>query len=394
MNYTNFFDQVIDRTNTHSVKWDMHELSHKPVDAYPLWVADMDFKVMPEIVEALNQEVNQALYGYTFISDDYYQSIIDWLERRHHYVIKKEWITTTPGVVSAINAAILAFTQENDSVLIQEPVYYPFKRSILFNKRKAINNQLIYTSDHYELDINDFEEQIKENNVKLFILCSPHNPIGKVFSEDELNQMVDICKKYDVLIVSDEIHMDFVYAPYQHKVLAQLRKDYADHIMTLYAASKTFNLAGMKVSQLICTNIDLIQRINDEYMKLGMHGHNTLGIIASTIAYSSGDTYVDELVSYLKQSIEWLQIFLAHELPQVKLVKPEGLYILWLDFSALNLSQDKLDEFLLTQAKCWLNNGELFGPSGKGFMRINCALPLSELKKVMHQLKDAIKMLG
>ena len=390
MNYSNFFDQKIDRHHTNSVKWDSSEASKKPIDAYPLWVADMDFKVMPEIVEALQKEVSNALYGYTFESEEYYQSIISWLERRHNFHIKKEWITSTPGVVSGINALILALTKENDGILIQEPVYYPFKRSILTNKRKAIINELIHEKCEYTVDFVDFEKQIKENDVKLFILCSPHNPVGKVFTKDELNQMVDICKKYNVVIVSDEIHMDFVYKPNKHSVTAELRKDYADHIITLYAASKTFNLAGMKVSQLITSNLEILQKVKDVYMTLGLHGVNTLGLIASTAAYTFGDDYVDSLVDYLDKSIHWLQTFLETELPQVKLVNPQGTYILWLDFTALNMSQDDLDHFCLNEAKMWLNNGTLFGRSGEGFMRINLALPLSELKAVMGQLKKAI----
>lgn len=393
MDYSNFFDQVIDRHNSNSMKWDAHEMMKKPVDTYPLWVADMDFKVMPEIVEALEKEVQTALYGYTFESDDYTKSIINWLDRRHQYKIKKEWITSTPGVVSGVNAALLALTNEGDHILLQEPVYYPFKRSILTNKRKAAINELIYKDGEYTIDYVDFEKQIKENEVKLFILCSPHNPVGKVFSEDELNKMVDICKKYDVIIVSDEIHMDFVYKPYKHIVTAELRKDYADHIITLYAASKTFNLAGMKVSQLISSNPEYIQKVKDTYMTLGLHGVNTLGLIASTAAYTYGDDYVDGIVSYLDKSIKWLQNYLETECPQVKLVNPQGTYILWLDFKALNMKQEDLDKFCLENAKMWLNNGAIFGQGGEGFMRINLALPLSELKKVMHTLKKAIDTL-
>ncbi len=393
MDYSNFFDQLNDRHNTNSMKWDAHEMLKKPKDTYPLWVADMDFKVMPEIVEALKTEVNTAIYGYTFESDDYTNAVINWLDRRHNYHVKKEWITSTPGVVSGVNAALLALTNEGDHVLLQEPVYYPFKRSILTNNRKVAINELIYTDGEYRIDYEDFEKQIKENDVKLFILCSPHNPVGKVFTEDELNKMVDICKKYDVIIVSDEIHMDFVFKPNKHIVTAELRKDYADHIITLYAASKTFNLAGMKVSQLISSNPEFIQKVKDVYMTLGLHGVNTLGLIASTAAYTYGDDYVDGIVAYLDKSIKWLQDFLKTELPQVKLVNPQGTYILWLDFKSLNMKQDDLDKFCLEDAKMWLNNGSIFGQGGEGFMRINLALPLSELQKVMNHLKKAIDSL-
>ncbi len=393
IDYPDFFDQINDRHNTNSMKWDAHDMLKKPSDSYPLWVADMDFKVMPEIVEALHKEVDLSLYGYTFESEEYTNSIINWLDRRHNYHTQKEWITSTPGVVSGLNAAILALTNVGDHILIQEPVYYPFKRSILTNKREVTINELVYKDNEYSIDFVDFEKQIKENDIKLFILCSPHNPVGKVFTENELSQMVDICKKYEVIIVSDEIHMDFVFAPNKHIVTAELRKDYADHIITLYAASKTFNLAGMKVSQLISSNLEMIKKIKDTYMILGLHGVNTMGLIASTAAYTYGDAYVDNIVSYLDTSIKWLQDYLKTELPQVKLVNPQGTYILWLDFKALNMKQEDLDQFCLNEAKMWLNNGSLFGQGGEGFMRINIALPLSELKKVMNNLKKAIDSL-
>lgn len=391
MDYSTFFDQKNDRHHTRSIKWDMHKELGKPEDAYPLWVADMDFKTMPEITEALKKVVESGIYGYTFSGESYYNALADWLKRRHHYVVERKWIYNTPGVVSAVNAVILTLTQENESVLIQEPVYHPFKKSILQNKRNAVVNPLLFKEDHYDVDFLDLEKQITDHDVKLFILCSPHNPVGKVFTEDELNRMVDICKKYEVIIVSDEIHMDFVYKGNKHSVLASLRKDYADHIITLYAASKTFNLAGMHLSQLITSNAEFLKKIKAVYASLGLHSTNTLGIIASETAYLHGDEYVDELVKYLSASVDWLNTFLKEELPQVKLVRPEGLYILWLDFRALQKSQEELDNFLLNQAHLWLNNGAMFGIGGEGFMRLNIALPREELKKVMNQLKDALK---
>lgn len=391
MNKT-FFDEVQDRKHTDSMKWDTHASQGIPLDAYPLWVADMDFKTLPQIANVLKAYVESGIYGYSFESPRYFQSIIDWLKRRHHYEIEKTWILTTPGVVSAINAAILALTQENEVILIQEPVYYPFKRSILFNKRNVVSNDLILKDGYYSIDFNDFESKIRDHKVKLFVLCNPHNPVGRVFNKQELNQMVDICQKYDVLIVSDEVHMDFVYAPYEHQVLAQLRKDYADHIITLIAASKTFNLAAMKVSQAISSNPQLIEGMRQVYQSLGIYHHNTMGLKASEIAYTEGDAYVDTLLDYLKTNIDYLNQELKEKCPKIKMIEAQSLYIIWLDFRDFNLSQNDLKNKLLNEAKLWLNDGSIFGSGGEGFMRLNLALSLSELKKVTKQLIDAFKV--
>ena len=387
----NFFDQVHDRKNTASMKWDTHRSQGIPQDAYPLWVADMDFQTLPKITETLKAYVESGIYGYSFESPSYFQSIIDWLKRRHQYEVDRSWILTTPGVVSAINASILAFTKLNDNILIQEPVYYPFKRSILLNQRKAVSNNLLYEKGQYSIDFIDFETQIKENQVKLFILCNPHNPVGRVFSEDELNKMVDICQKYDVLIVSDEVHMDFVYQPYQHHVLAQLREDYADHIITLVAASKTFNLAAMKVSQAISSNPKLIEGMRQIYQSLGIYHHNTMGLKATEVAYTHGDEYVDTLVNYLKTNIDYLDSELKVNCPKIKMIEAQSLYIVWLDFRELHIAQTDLKNKLFNEAKLWLNDGSIFGRGGEGFMRLNLALPLSELKKVTKQLIEAFK---
>lgn len=386
-----FFDQIHDRKNTVSMKWDTHGSQNIPLDAYPLWVADMDFQTLPKITEELQSYVSSGIYGYSFESQAYFESIVNWLKRRHMYEIDKSWILTTPGVVSAINAAILAFTHEQDVILIQEPVYYPFKRSILFNKRSVVSNDLILKEGHYSIDFNDFESKIRDHKVKLFVLCNPHNPVGRVFNEKELNQMVDICQKYDVLIVSDEVHMDFVYAPYQHVVLAQLRKDYADHIITLVAASKTFNLAAMKVSQAIASNPKHIEGMRQVYQSLGLYHHNTMGLKATEIAYTYGDDYVDTLVNYLKTNIDYLDRELKDNCSKIKLIEAQSLYIVWLDFRELHITQTELKNKLLNKAKLWLNDGSMFGTGGEGFMRLNLALPLSELKKVTKQLIEAFK---
>lgn len=384
------FEDKINRKNTNSIKWDGHEKFNVHPDAIPLWVADMDFRTLPEITQALNKQVDFGVYGYAFEPDSYFESVIGWMKRRHQWNIQKEWILTTPGVVSGVNACILAFTQENDSILIQEPVYHPFKNSIKYNKRIPVINELVRNHTHYSIDFNDFEKKIIENKVKLFILCSPHNPVGRVWLKEELIQMADICRKHHVIIVSDEIHMDFIYKDHEHHVLVNLKPEYHEFVNTLVAPSKSFNLAAFKVSQLITSKLDFKKRIEHEYERLGFHGHNTFGLLACEVAYRSGDQFMDDVVEYIYQNILFIKEYIAEHINQIKVMDIEGTYLLWLDMSALNLDQKQLMEFLNHKAHLWFNDGSIFGESGKGFVRMNCATQREIIKQALDQLKNAI----
>jgi len=387
------FDIIHQRKNTQSIKWDGHKLFNIPEDAIPLWVADMDFKTHQPIIDAIVKKANEGIFGYTFESESYFDAIIQWMERRHQFSVLKEWIVTTPGVVSALNATIQAFTEEKDTILIQQPVYHPFRRSILNNKRRVVNNSLRYneTTHSYELDLQDFENQIVQNNVKLFVLCSPANPVGRVWRVDELVGMADICQKYQVIIFSDEIHMDFVYAPHRHQVLVAIKKEYENFVITATAPSKTFNLAGIKMSQTIIPSPILRQKFNQIYSRLGITSHNLFGSVATEVAYASGDEYVDEMVNYLKGNIEWIQSFLHQYLPQIQCVQPESLYLIWLDFRKIENDPKKIESFLLHQAKLWCNQGSLFGEEGRGFVRFNIACPRLLLEVAFNQLKQAVE---
>ncbi len=384
------FEDKINRKNTNSIKWDGHEKFNIHPDSIPLWVADMDFKTLPEITQELNKQVEFGVYGYAFEPDSYYDSVIGWMKRRHQWNIQKEWILTTPGVVSGVNACILAFTKENDSILIQEPVYHPFKNSIKYNKRIPIVNELVRSNTHYSIDFTDFENKIVENNVKLFILCSPHNPVGRVWLKEELIRMADICHKHNVIIVSDEIHMDFVFKGHEHHVLVNLKPEYQEFVITLVAPSKSFNLAAFKVSQLITANLDYKKRIEHEYERLGFHGHNTFGLLACEVAYRSGDQFMDDVVEYIYQNILFIKDYISKHISQIKVMDIEGTYLLWLDMSALQLEQSELMEFLNQKAHLWFNDGSIFGASGKGYVRMNCATQREILKQALEQLKNAI----
>ena len=384
------FESKINRKHTNSVKWDGHDKFKVHPDAIPLWVADMDFKTLPEITQALNKQVEFGVYGYAFEPDSYFDSVIAWMKRRHHWDIKKEWILTTPGVVSGLNACILSLTQENDSILIQEPVYHPFKNSIKYNKRIPVINELVREESHYSINFEDFENKIINHNVKLFILCSPHNPVGRVWLKDELIQMADICHKHGVVIVSDEIHMDFIYKGHEHHVLANLKPEYQDFVITLVAPSKSFNLAAFKVSQLATTNPDFKKKIEHEYERLGFHGHNTFGLLACEVAYRSGDQFMDDVVEYIHQNILYIKDYVSENLSMIKVMDIEGTYLLWLDFSELKLEQADLMDFLGSEALVWFNDGSIFGESGKGFVRMNCATQRDVIKQALDQLNKAI----
>lgn len=385
------FDQIIQRKNTRSVKWDTHIQSGIHPEALPMWVADMDFKTDPAVISALRREVDTGIYGYTYEPEDYRKAVVGWMDRRHGWKVQPEWIVSVPGVVSGLNALLLVLTKPGDAVLIQEPVYFPFRRSILTHGRIPVSNDLILKDGHYEIDFADMEAKLRDHPIKAFILCSPHNPVGRVFSEAELTRMTDLCQSYGVKIISDEIHMDFVFTPHQHTVLAKLRPDYADSIVTLSAASKTFNLAGFKTAQLISPDPEIRHAVNAEYQKLGLHGQTTLGLLATEAAYTHGDAYVDELVAYLRGSIETVTTFLKRELPEVKLINPEGLYLLWLDFRALNKEQPELKRFLSEEAKLWFNDGSTFGSGGEGFMRVNVATPRANVEEALKRLKQALR---
>ena len=384
------FEDKINRKNTNSIKWDGHEKFKVHPDAIPLWVADMDFKTLPEITHALNKQVDFGVYGYAFEPESYFESIIGWMKRRHHWDIQRDWIFTTPGVVSGVNACILAFTKENDSILIQEPVYHPFKNSIIYNKRIPVNNELVRKDTHYSIDLIDFEHKIIENNVKMFILCSPHNPVGRVWLKEELIQLADICYKHNVIVVSDEIHMDFVYKGHEHHVLVNLKPEYQDFVITLVAPSKSFNLAAFKVSQLITPNLSFKKRIEHEYERLGFHGHNTFGLLACEVAYRSGDKFMDDVLEYIYQNIQFIKTYIKENISVIKVMDIEGTYLLWLDMSALQLKQKELIEFLDQKAHLWFNDGSLFGESGNGFVRMNCATQRDVIKQALEQLKSAI----
>lgn len=383
------FDNEINRYNSNSLKYDFKKDKNKPDDVLPMWVADMDFKCCDEILNDMHRKINHGIFGYSKNDENYFNAIKNWYSTNFNTELKQEWLITTPGVVFALATAVKTITNENDYVLINNPVYYPFTEVVEDNKRKIIRSNLILIDNHYEIDFNDFENKIKQYKIKLFLLCSPHNPVGRVWTENELDKIIEICKRYNVFIVSDEIHSDFVWKG-NHICLLKY-ENYKNNIILCTAPTKTFNLAGLQVSNIFIPNAEVRQKFQLELWNTGYSLINIMGLVACQSAYEKGQKWLDELRDYLLENINYVDTFLKENLPKIKLIYPEGTYLLWLDFNGANLSDDRIEELMLNEAKLWLDNGKMFGETGKGFQRLNIAVPRRKLKYALENLKRVFK---
>jgi cystathionine beta-lyase len=385
------FDKIIDRKNTNSLKFDFAVERGKPEEILPMWVADMDFQTPIEVTNALVKVAEHGIFGYSEAKAPYFESVKNWFLVRHNFIIDQEWIVMSPGIVFALAQAVKAYTKESDGVLIQRPVYYPFSEVVIENNRRLINNPLIFENGKYTIDFDDFEKKIKENDVKLFLLCSPHNPVGRVWTKDELEKMGQICLKNGVVVVSDEIHADFVYPGHQHVVFTDVNDSFKENTLIMTAPSKTFNLAGLWISNIVIPSKTLRNKFSKELVKNGISQLGIMGITAAQAAYEYGSQWLDELLVYLKSNIDYVRDYLEENLPKVKLIEPEGTYLLWLDFRSYNLSQSKLEELVVNRAGLWLDSGTMFGSEGKGFQRINIATNRSTVQSAMEKLKYAFE---
>lgn len=384
------FDKVVDRRGTNCLKYDFALERGKHEGILPFWVADMDFETAPAIVERLQKTVAGGVYGYTDTKEDYDQAIINWYEKYFHWSPKREWLIKTPGVVFALAAAVRAYTKEGDKVLIQQPVYYPFKEVIADNKREVVSAPLSLVDGHYEIDFEELEEKLSDEKVKLFLLCSPHNPVGRVWKEEELRKIGDLCIQYNVITVSDEIHGDFTYPGYTHHVFASLGEKYAKNSVICTAPSKTFNIAGLQVSNIFIPNDSLRRRFQVAVNQAGYSQLNMLGLVACQAAYEEGREWLEELKIYLKKNLDFVREYLHENLPQIHLIEPEGTYLIWLDFRELGLPENELEDLIVNKANLWLDSGAIFGKVGEGFERINIACPRSLLEEALNNLKTAI----
>ena len=384
------FNKIINRNNTKSLKYDFAKERNMPEDLLPLWVADMDFQTSPEIIEALNKAVSHGIYGYSEGKEEYFDAVYNWYNDNFNWQVKKEWLIKTPGVVFAIVLAINALTNEGDSVLIQNPVYYPFTEVIIDNNRKLVNNSLVRNGKKYEIDFEDFEKKIVDNNVKVFILCNPHNPVGRVWTKEELEKMGDICLKHNVVIMDDEIHCDFTYPGFKFTSFMTLDEKYHNSLVLYTSPSKTFNVAGLQPANIIIKNPELRAAYRKANAAAGYSQGSIMGQVAVKSVYTKGDEWVNELVEYITGNMNYMRDFVKENFPKAHFVDPEGTYLTWVDFSGYGFTDEELEHIMVEEAHLWLDSGKVFGPATAQFERFNLACPRATVVKAMEQLKAAL----
>lgn len=386
------FNKIINRAGTHSLKWDFCEKFTGEKDILPMWVADMDFEAPKPVVEAIRKWTEHGIFGYTERSDPYYDAVIQWMKKRHDWEIQKEWITCTPGVVPSINIAVQAFSQPGDKVILQPPVYYPFMSAVLNNGRRVVNNNLKIEEGRFLIDYEALKNSIDEKT-RMIILCSPHNPVSRVWTKDELETLAKICLEHDIIMVSDEVHSDLVMKQYRHTPLATLSEEVEKAVVTCTAPNKTFNLAGLQMANIIIPNRTLYNQFKNTVAKAGLEMANMFGIVATEAAYKHGEEWLEQLLKYLQQNYNFLVSFIEENIPQVKVFPLEGTYLVWLDFRTYGLSDEKMKELLRKKAKVWLSEGYIFGEGGEGFQRMNIACPRKLLEEGLTRIAKALNSL-
>lgn len=385
------FDRIISRKGTSCLKYDTGSERIGRSDLLPMWVADMDFALPEEILDVIRKRVDHGIFGYTDPDAAYYDTLEAWFRRRYGWTIDRSQVTVTPGVVYAIAAAVRALTSPGDAVIIQEPVYYPFREDIEKNGRICINSPLVNHDGRYEIDFDDFEKKLTESRAKLFILCSPHNPVGRVWTPEELRHLGDICLAHQVPVVADEIHCDFIFPGYHFTPYASLGEPYISHAIICTSPSKSFNLAGLQVSNIIIPDETLrkaFRKVNDAN---GYSQANVLGLTAAKAVYDLGDAWLDQLLDYLNGNLIFFRDYLNENLPELRLIEPEGTYLLWVDCSGIAHSYRELKHLIRDGAHLWLDDGVIFGKESALYERFNIACPRATLAQALSQLKDAVQ---
>ncbi|MDR3286905.1 MAG: PatB family C-S lyase [Prevotellaceae bacterium] len=382
------FDELIDRKNTNCDKYDKCKQVFGTTDVIPLWVADMDFKVAEPITAALKNRTEHQIFGYTFHGESYFESIINWQKRKNNWDIKKEWIIYSPGVVPGLNFAVQSLTNEGDKIVIMPPVYRPFFTAATDNNRILIENNLKHDGLDYCIDYDDLDEKLKD--AKMLIFCNPHNPVGRVWRRDELEKVAELCLKHQTIILSDEVHSDLIFAPNKHIPVAALSEKFADLCITFFAPSKTFNIAGFATAVAVASNKKLHDAFSLHLKKLHLTDGNISGNIALEAAYTNGEEWLQQMLGYISENAKFVINFFQKNLPVIKTKHPEGTFLQWIDFSALNISQPDLVNFLIKEAKVGLNDGTSFSEQeGIGFMRLNLACPRAIIEKALNNILAA-----
>lgn len=396
------FDQIVERKGTQSIKWEFRPMGQaraiQPTDEFltenpvlPMWVADMDFPVPQPVIEALQARVRNGIFGYTAPAASYYQAVMNWMKKRHRWEVEREWICTTPcGVVSVLHMLVRTFASPGDKVVIQSPVYHPFFAAIRNNGLEWVSNSLRYENAQYTMDFEDLEEKVRDPQVKMAILCNPHNPVGRVWSEEELTRFGEICLKHGVLVVSDEIHGDLILKGHTFTPLARLQKEFAQNVVVCTATSKTFNMAGLHTSNIIIPNPDLRAAFQKTLKKNGTHGINSFGVVAVETACNEGEDWLSQVLEYIEANLNFLEDYLRQHIPQITLIRPQGTYLVWLDCRKLGLTKEALQQLMFEKARLYFEEGSIFGLEGEGFERINIACPRSLLAEALERMRKAI----
>jgi cysteine-S-conjugate beta-lyase len=379
------WNDCIERTNTHSVKWSFPE-----EDVIPMCIADMDFQVSPAIVEALNQKAQHGIYGYTTFSDRYFESIVSWWKKRFDMEINKDWICFSPGIIPGINVLLSVLTEPGDGVIIQDPVYYPFYSTIENHGCSVVKNTLLYQDGCYSIDFDDLEEKARQPETKVLILCSPHNPVGRVWTLEELERIGEIAKRHHLWIISDEMHGDLVYEGHEHKPLFKVNESFSENSILCAAPSKTFNIAGLQTSILLIPNKELREKYNEKLTGYGLMRPNVFGIEGTIAAYEEGEPWLNELIMVLEDNKQYVLNYLEQHLPELKAIVPQATHLIWIDCSELGMSGEDLCTFFLEKARVKFDEGFKFGECGRSFVRMNIACPKERIDMALRRMNHAV----
>lgn len=387
------FDEVINRKNTQSSKWDNVGTRVGNPDALPMWVADSDFRCPQPIVDAIKKRAEHEIYGYTYILPEFRDATIHWVLKRHGWHLKPEWIVFCTGVVPVLNTMIQAFTGPGDEVIIQRPVYHPFIHAIIDNNRVVSSNSLLCYKGKYSIDFSDLEKRAQSKKAKLMFLCNPHNPVGRVFTKEELVRIEEICLQNNIILISDEIHSDLIYEGHKHVSVASLNERYLSNTVTCFAPSKTFNVAGLRASGIVVPNPEIRRGLEKQFVRNRSVQQNIFGLPGYIAAYNECEDYLEQLICYLQCNVDFLDSFLKKNMPKIKLVYPEATYLMWMDCSELGLCSDELADFFINKSLVAINRGDMFGPEGASFARLNIACPRLTLKQALNQIQQQYKEL-
>lgn len=387
------FNEKIDRSNNHSAKWE--EMGNKFIsnDLWPMWIADMDLKTAPVIIDAMREKLEQGIFGYVYRPASYYQSAADWIERRFDYKIDPKTLINSPGVVPTLSILVRIMTKADEKVLIQSPVYYPFSAVVRENERELVVNELVKDeTGYYTIDFEDFEKKVSDEKVTLFIMCSPHNPVGRVWKREELQKMSELCLKYNVRVIADEIWRDIIMPGHKHIPAASLSKEIEHNTITCFSPTKTFNIAGLQASFATLPREEEWKMLDEELGRLDVKRNSPFSLVGFEAAYTKGEEWLEELLIHLDGNMDYVVNFVKERIPEVKVRKSEGTYLMWLDFSGLGMTKEELSMFMQKEAKIALDDGFWFGENGAGFERMNIACPRYMVEEGMNRIENAVKI--